>query len=78
MKKLIAILAVTLAMPNMGYAGGEGRYQMLKISTSAVWILDTKTGMLRICGQSYINNDSDNSFDLTEAPKCMLKVDTSK
>ena len=58
MKKLLAILVVALAIPTMGFAGGEGRYQMLGLFTHSdrgieanrsFLVLDTKTGKVRIC-----------------------------
>ena len=82
MKKLIAILVVALAIPTMSYAGGEGRYQMLKSEARlTVWVLDTKTGMLRTCTiplLKYDNGQSKNTIDSNESPFCNKKVDASK
>ena len=59
MRKLLAILAVALALPTMSFAEGEGRYQMIEVTVIkptkttkdfiGVWILDTKTGKLNLC-----------------------------
>ena len=68
MKKLLAILAVALAIPTMGFALGEGRYQMMKIEGYAIWVLDTKTGFLRLCYKE----------DLTKPPACAPITDVSK
>ena len=81
MRKLIAILAVALAIPTMSFALGEGRYQMIKLTESSVWILDTKTGMLKSCGMHYQLDDNGRKiklFDLTKAPYSTKKVDASK
>ena len=54
MRKLIAILAVALAIPTMGFAEGEGRYQGIAGGTvpsgeSYMWLVDTKTGSVTWC-----------------------------
>ncbi|MBL6854733.1 MAG: hypothetical protein ISQ88_00010 [Rhodobacteraceae bacterium] len=51
MKKMIAILAVTLAIPTMSFAEGEGRYQMVIANgaSNTFFILDTKTGAVSMC-----------------------------
>mgnify|MGYP006135547927 CR=1 FL=1 len=51
MKKLIAILALALAIPTMSFAGDAGRYQGIAGGTapsgeSYMWLVDTKTGSL--------------------------------
>jgi len=76
MRKLLAILVVALAIPTMSFAGGEGRYQMLNLYIenkpliTGVWVLDTKTGLLRWCGRD-IKAGQEN-FD------CSPTVDASK
>ena len=51
MKKLLAILVVALAIPTMGFAGGEGRYQGVSTNSKAtfIFVVDTKTGKVRKC-----------------------------
>ena len=50
MRKLIAILAVALAIPTMSFAGGEGRYQGVDPNSGdGIWIVDTKLGAVKYC-----------------------------
>ena len=70
MKKLIAILAVALAIPTMSFAKGEGRYQIASGGSIEVWVLDTKTGSLRYC-------TSQGTFTI-KAPYCSPSKDTSR
>ena len=56
MKKLFAVLVVSLAIPTMGFAKGEGRYQGIiddYPNSSAIWIVDTKTGLVKLCFESH-------------------------
>ena len=53
MRKLLAVLAVALAIPTMSFAGGEGRYQGVDPNSGdGIWIVDTKLGAVKYC--SYI------------------------
>ena len=55
MKKLIAILAVALAIPTMSFADDKGRYQGILDDyphSSMIWIVDTKTGLVKLCFES--------------------------
>ena len=65
MRKLLVIMALALVVPNMGFALGEGRYQMIKVDKLFVWVLDTKTGDLSLCRITQ-------SFK----PKCFEKTNT--
>ena len=52
MKKLLAILAVALAIPTMSFAEGEGRYQGIASpndSDHIIFVVDTKTGNVKVC-----------------------------
>ena len=50
MRKLIAILAVALAIPTMSFALGEGRYQGVDPNEGdGIWIVDTKLGEVKYC-----------------------------
>ena len=69
MRKLIAILAVTLAIPTMSFAEGEGRYQIVSTGDLMVFVLDTKTGLLKFC------HVDDGTFN---PPMCSPAKDTSK
>ena len=62
MRKLIAILAVVLAMPTMSFAGGEGRYQAYVLyqgtgNYARFLILDTKTGKMKMCDVNNLSKD---------------------
>ena len=65
MRKLIAILAVTLAIPTMSFAEGEGRYQMVVQTGGGGWIfiLDTKTGDLTQCHQRTMDSKKIRCYD---------------
>ena len=76
MKKLLAVLAVAIAIPTMSFAGGEGRYQIASApnpkgssSHHYVWVLDTETGVLRMCHQSLLNTSIINCYDTVDASK---------
>ncbi len=75
MRKLLAILAVALAIPTMSFALGEGRYQIASLNIAdqphitGVWVIDTKTGLLRFC----VNN---RMGDLVL--RCTETIDASK
>ena len=66
MGKLIATLALALAIPTMGVALGEGRYQMMGLDINmnqpkvdkSFLVLDTKSGMVRICTADFANFSS--------------------
>ena len=66
MGKLIATLALALAIPTMGVALGEGRYQMMGLDINmnqpkvdkSFLVLDTKSGMVRICTADFVNFSS--------------------
>jgi hypothetical protein len=67
MGKLLAILALAVAIPTMGFAGGEGRYQVMGLDininksvsdTKSFLVLDTKSGMVRICTADFVNFSS--------------------
>ena len=49
MKKLIAILAVALAIPTMSFADDKGRYQGILSDNVGIWIVDTKLGEVKYC-----------------------------
>ena len=52
MRKLIAILAVALAIPTMSFAG-DARYQGIDPNSGdGIWIVDTKLGAVKYC--SYV------------------------
>ena len=72
MRKLLAILAVALVIPTMSFALGEGRYQIVnacQTGVPCVWVIDTKTGLLRFCGLDQSSLDP---------PACSPAKDTSK
>ena len=66
MRKLLPILVVALAIPTMGFALGEGRYQMMGLDINmnqpkvdkSFLVLDTKSGMVRICTADFANFSS--------------------
>ena len=52
MKKLLAILAVAIAIPTMSFAEGEGRYQgvaPVDPTYQGIWVVDTKLGTVKYC-----------------------------
>ena len=65
MKKLLAILVLAIAIPTMSYAG-DGRYQMMGLDINmnqpkvdkSFLVLDTKSGMVRICTADFANFSS--------------------
>ena len=67
MRKLIAILAVALAIPTMSLAEGEGRYQIASASGGGFFMVDTKTGMVRYC-----------IFNFSKQVSCRKWTDASK
>ena len=76
MGKLIATLALALAIPTMGVALGEGRYQMMGLDINmnqpkvdkSFLVLDTKSGMVRICTADFVN--------ISSPIKCGTETDT--
>ena len=49
MRKLIAILAVALAIPTMSFADQVGRYQIASAASGGFFMLDTENGWVRYC-----------------------------
>ena len=52
MRKLLAILAVALAIPTMSFADDKGRYQGVLVNDdqrTRIWVVDTKTGLVKLC-----------------------------
>ena len=55
MRKIIAIIAVAIAVPTVALADTVGRYQafsyvgMTKDGRGFAWVIDTQTGRLKLC-----------------------------
>jgi len=52
MKIAATVLALAIALPTIGSAG-DGRYQGFAASEIAFYIIDTKTGKVRLCTPNY-------------------------
>ena len=68
MKYLVVALTLIFSMSGSVNANDNGRYQMAFDSQDYVWVLDTKTGIVRICWRS-----SD-----YHTPMCSQKRDATK
>ena len=68
MKYLVVALTLIFSMSGSVNANDNGRYQMAFDSQDYVWVLDTKTGIVRICWKG----------DVSHTPMCSAKKDTTK
>lgn len=65
---LVALVIPILAVTAPVFADDKGRYQMAIDAEDYVWVLDTKTGLIRFC--MMVGN--------SQAPLCAPRSDASK
>ena len=65
---LVALVVPVLAVTAPVFADDKGRYQMAIDAEDHVWVLDTKTGLIRFCMM----------VDNSQAPLCAPRTDASK